>query len=66
MSFHWLCCRDSQGQFRYFWWPMTENLMDYWTKHHTASHHQNFRPKIITSDALRRLHKMRALLARVC
>ena len=49
MSFHWLRCRDSQGQFRYYWRPGTQNLGDYWTKHHPGSHHQNFRPQIITS-----------------
>ena len=50
MSFHWLRCRDSQGQFRYYWRPGTQNLGDYWTKHHPGSHHQNFRPQIITSN----------------
>ena len=49
MSFHWLCCRDSQGQFRYYWRPRTQNLGNYWTKHHPGSHHQNFRQQIITS-----------------
>ncbi len=70
MNFHWLRCRNSQGQFRYFWWSGTENLADYWTKHHPESHHQNFRPKIITSrkyfNALFGLHKMQAPPARVC
>ena len=49
MNFHWLRCRDSQGQFRYYWAPGTGNLADYWTKHHPGSHHQNFRPRILTS-----------------
>ncbi len=49
MRFHWLRCRDAQGQFRYYWRPGTQNLADYWTKHHPASHHTAFRPLILTS-----------------
>jgi hypothetical protein len=29
MRFHWLCCRDSQGQFRYYWRPGPNNQADY-------------------------------------
>ena len=39
MRFHWLRCRDSQGQFRYYWRPGPDNRADYWTKHHCAAHH---------------------------
>ena len=57
MRFHWLRCRDSQGQFRYYWRPGPNNLADYWTKHHCAAHHIEKRPTILTSqfilDALR-------------
>jgi hypothetical protein len=57
MRFHWLRCRDSQGQFRYYWRPGPDNLADYWTKHHCAAHHIEKRPTILTSqfilDALR-------------
>ena len=34
IQFHWLSCRDSQGQFRYFWAPGSLNLVDYSTKNH--------------------------------
>ena len=51
MRFHWLRCRDAQGQFRYYWRPGTQNLADYWTKHHPASHHTAFRPQILTSPS---------------
>ena len=34
MHFHWLRCRNTQGQFRYYWRPGTQNLADYFTKHH--------------------------------
>jgi hypothetical protein len=57
MRFHWLRCRDSQGQFRYYWHPCSNNRADYWTKHHCAAHHIEKRPEILTSkfilDALR-------------
>jgi len=33
MRFHWLRCRDAQGQFRYYWRPGMQNLADYFTKH---------------------------------
>ena len=49
MRFHWLRCRGTQNQFRYYWRPGTQNLADYWTKHHPASHHKSFRPQILTS-----------------
>ena len=58
MRFHWLRCRDSQGQFRYYWMPGPTNLADYWTKHFCAKHHTSMRPQILTPvsilQALRR------------
>ena len=57
MRFHWLRCRESQQQFRYFWRPGHTNRADYWTKHHCAAHHTQKRPEILTPksvlDALR-------------
>ena len=29
MNFHWLRCRDSQGQYRYYWRPGKGNLADF-------------------------------------
>jgi hypothetical protein len=49
MRFHWLRCRTAQGQFRYYWRPGTQNLADYFTKHHPASHHTAVRPTILTA-----------------
>ena len=49
MRFHWLRCRKAQGQFRYYWRPGTQNLADYFTKHHPASHHTAVRPTILTA-----------------
>jgi hypothetical protein len=42
MQFHWLRCREAQGQYRYYWRPGTQNLADYWTKHNPSSHHKSF------------------------
>ncbi len=42
MKFHWLRCREAQGQYCFYWRPGTQNLADYWTKHHPASHHKAF------------------------
>ncbi len=49
MRFNWLRYRDPQGQYRIYWRPGMQNLADYWTKHHPASHHKSFRPQILTS-----------------
>jgi len=51
MRFPWLRCRDTQGQFRYYWRPCTQNLADYFTKHHPASHHKASRPTVLTSSS---------------
>jgi hypothetical protein len=48
MHFHWLRCCKAQGQFRYYWRPGTQNLADYFTKHHLASHHKANRPTFLT------------------
>ncbi len=49
MRFHWLRCRNAQGQFPHYWRPGTQNLADYFTKHHPATHHKSVRPTILTS-----------------
>jgi hypothetical protein len=48
---HWLRCRNAQGQCRYYWRPGTQNLADYFTKHHPASHHKASRPTYLTSSS---------------
>ena len=50
MRFNWLRCRDAQDQFRYYWRPGSQNWADYWTKHFSASHHINMRPKLLTPE----------------
>ena len=43
MKFHWMRCRDAQGQFRFYCRPGTQNWGDYWMKNHPATHHWVFR-----------------------
>ena len=38
MQFHWLRCRDYQGQFRYFWGPGTSNICSYSTNNHPPNY----------------------------
>jgi hypothetical protein len=40
MRFYWILDRVKQNQFIIYWQPGTENLGDYFTKHHPASHHR--------------------------
>ncbi len=49
MRFHWLRCRNTQGQFHYYWRPGTQNLADYFTKHRPATHHKSVCPTILTA-----------------
>lgn len=39
MRLHWLRCRESQGQFRFYWNKGTTNMADYHTKHHPPAYH---------------------------
>ena len=51
MRFHWLRDRETLKQFRFYWRPGRMNYADYWTKHHPAAHHRNFRPEILTPES---------------
>jgi hypothetical protein len=44
MRFYWLQDRVTQGQFNLYWRPAAYNLADYYTKHHSPTHHMNMRP----------------------
>jgi hypothetical protein len=48
MRFHWLRDRECQQQFKIYWRPGKLNYADYWTKHHSATHHQNMRKEFLT------------------
>jgi hypothetical protein len=47
MRFYWVRDRVDQKQFRIFWAPGATNIADYYTKHHSAKHHQYMRPLIL-------------------
>ena len=44
MRLWWLRCRESQGQFRYFWGPGPNNLADYSSKAHPDIYYESQRP----------------------
>ena len=52
MRFHWIRDRVQQNQFLIYWVPGNENIADYVTKHHPASHHTSMRPKFFITEHL--------------
>jgi hypothetical protein len=49
MCFHWLRDRGvNQKQFNFYWRPGSLMRADYWTKHHSPSHHRHMRSEILT------------------
>ena len=44
MRYHWIQCRTDQGLFIVYWAPGSENLADYFTKHHHPIVHRRARP----------------------
>jgi hypothetical protein len=43
IDMRWVCDRVQQQQFHIYWAPGKHNLADYYTKHHSATHHQQMR-----------------------
>ena len=58
MRFHWLRCRATQRQFRYYRIPGPNNLADYKTNHHAGSHHRNVRHEYLTQLAHLEAYRM--------
>ena len=52
MRFYWIKDRTQQGQFLVHWRRGTDNLADYFTKHHSPAHH-----RLMRSRYLLELHK---------
>ena len=44
MNYYWVRDRISQKQFNLIWKKGSENLADYFTKHHPPAHHKRMRP----------------------
>jgi hypothetical protein len=40
MCFYWIKDRVKQGQFKIYWGPVFQDLVDYFTKHHSPAHHK--------------------------
>ena len=47
MRYHWLRDKSQQSQFAIYLDSAVKNLADYFTKHHTAKHHQSMRPQYV-------------------
>jgi hypothetical protein len=47
MRFYWVRDRVRQGQFHIYWKQGKLNQADYFTKHHSASHHKNMRAQYL-------------------
>jgi hypothetical protein len=50
MRFYWIKDRVKQGQFRIYWGPGSQNLADYFTKHHLPAHHKRILNVYIHAD----------------
>jgi hypothetical protein len=51
MRYYWIQNCIEQGQFDVSWDPRDTNLGDYFTKHHSPSHHKRIRPFYLHSQA---------------
>jgi hypothetical protein len=47
MRFYWVQDRVEQGEFLVYWSPGIDNDADYWTKHHSPSHHRRMRSRYL-------------------
>ena len=56
MRFYWVRGRVNQQQFHVYWKPGRDNNADYFTKHHTAAHHQRMRPIYLHQSNHARTH----------
>jgi hypothetical protein len=52
MRFYWIKDKVKQGPFNVYWGPGFQNLADYFTKHHSPSHHKKMRNIYIHADEL--------------
>jgi hypothetical protein len=64
MRFHWLRNRECQQQFKFFWRPGKLNYADYWTKHHSATHHINIRKEFLTPLIVLEMRRQAPMMAR--
>jgi hypothetical protein len=50
MRFYWIKDRVKQGQLNVYWGPGYQNLVDYFTKHHSTAHHKRMREIFIHAN----------------
>jgi len=64
VDMHFHCLRDrgvNQKQFKFYWHPGPFMRADYWTKHHSPSHHRHLQSEILTPyDVILNLRKKMA------
>ena len=51
MHFYWVRDRVNQQQYYVYWAPAHQNLADYFTKHHTPSHHRKMQKYFVYTTA---------------
>ena len=71
MRFYWVQDRVRQNQFLVYWRQGSDNLGDYFTKHHPTAHHRKIRPTYLhiaaqRANAMLGPTSSRPFLARVC
>jgi hypothetical protein len=58
MRFHWLRNWECQQQFRIHWRPGKLNYANYWTKHHSETHHRNMGKEFLTPHIVLEMLRM--------
>jgi len=66
LGFCWVRDRVRQGQFQIYWKPGKNNKLDYFTKHHPASHHREMHPIYLHEHALLLIDYQMQFIERVC
>jgi hypothetical protein len=69
MRFYWVRGWIAQKQYRVYWEPGGENLADYFTKHHSPTHHKEMRRQYVHNKLVPMIRINAAALkhtARVC
>ena len=63
MQLHWLRDRECQKQFQIYWRPGKLNYADYWTKHHSGTHHQNMQKEFLTPNTVIEMLRIKKALS---
>jgi hypothetical protein len=50
MHFYWIRDHTTQGHFKVYWAPGSNNLGDYFNKHHSPKHHRTMHPSFLYSQ----------------